>query len=118
MEDSIRDRLQAMAIKRGKVPATHFRFVDSKAEPGIQLADVIVGLLGKMHSYFTKTSPDEVAKARAGLTGAALKNAELLRDCISNSQNENIAFLNHVASQYDIQKLDLFLRFTDGAFAP
>lgn len=118
MEESIRDRLQAMAIMKGKVPATHFQFVDSKADPGIQLADVVVGLLGKMHSYFTKTLPDEVAKARVGLTGTALDNTELLRNCISKSHDENIAFLHHVASLYDIQKLDIFLRFPDGAFAP
>jgi hypothetical protein len=106
-----------MAIMKGNAPATHFQFVDSKVDPGVQLADIVVGLLGKMHSYFTKTPPDEVAKARAGLTGTALENTELLKDCISRSHGENIAFLNHVASQYDIQKLDIFLRFPDGAFA-
>ena len=117
MEESIRDRLQAMAIMKGNAPATHFQFVDSKVDPGVQLADIVVGLLGKMHSYFTKTPPDEVAQARAGLTGTPLENTELLKDCISRSHGENIAFLNHVASQYDIQKLDIFLRFPDGAFA-
>lgn len=56
-------------------------------------------------------------KRRTGLTGTALENTELLRDCISKSHDENIAFLNHVASQCDIQKLDIFLRFPDSAFA-
>ena len=117
MEESIRERFGAMVITQGGQPATHFRFVDSKTEPGIQLSDVVVGLLGKMHTYLTQTPRDEVAKDRDGLTGTALENAELLRDCISRSHDENIAFLNHVASQYDLQKIDVFLRFQDGPFA-
>lgn len=117
MEESIHDRLEVMSITSGGQPATHFRFVDSKAEPGIQISDVVVGLLGKMHTYLTQTPRDAVARARDALTGTALQNAELLRDCISRADDENIAFLNHVASQHDLKKIDIFLRFADGSFA-
>jgi len=117
MEEVIRDRLEAMSITKGGMPATNFRFADSKSEPGIQLADVLVGLLGKMHSYFTRTPIEEVAAARANFTGTSLENAELLRDCIARSDEANVAYLNHVGSLYDIRKLDCFLRFADGAFA-
>ena len=117
MEESIRSHLLATPITMSGVPATHFRFVDSKVEPGIQLADVVVGVLGKMHSYFTQAHRDEVAEARASLTGTSLENVELLSDCISRSHATNVAFLHHVASLYDLQKLDLFFRFPDGAYA-
>jgi hypothetical protein len=117
MEESIRDRLEAMSITRGGVPATHFRFVDSKTEPGIQVSDVVVGLIGKMHTYFTQSSAKEVSQVRASLSGTALENADLLRDCISRSDSENLAFLNHVANQHDLKKIDIFLRFLDGSFA-
>jgi hypothetical protein len=117
MEELIRDRLGTLRITRGGQPATHFRFVDSKAEPGIQLSDVVVGLLGKMHTYLTMTPRDKVAKDRDALAGISIENAELLRDCISRSHDQNIVFLNHVASQYDLQKIDVFLRFLDGPFA-
>lgn len=117
MEESIRDRLDALHIRRGSRPATHFRFVDSKAEPGIQLSDVVVGLLGKMHTYFSRTPRKKVAEDRDALAGISIDNAALLRDCISRSHDQNIAFLNHVASQYDLQKIDVFLRFLDGSVA-
>jgi hypothetical protein len=92
------------------------RFADSHVETGIQLADIVVGVLGKIYTYFTETPPDEVALARTRLAGTSLQNAELLRDLISTSDDANVAFLHHVASSYDIQKLDIFLRFRDGAY--
>lgn len=117
MEKSIQDRFIKMPITSGGVPMTHYLFADSKVENGIQLADIIVGVLGKMYTYFTETSWDEVAEVRASLTGTGLENAELLRDLVSISDEANIAFLHHVASVYDQNKLDLFLRFRDGSYA-
>jgi hypothetical protein len=117
MEESIRDSFLKAPLTSGGQPVTHYRFADSVSEPGIQLADIVVGVLGKMHSYFTKTPRDEVAEDRSNLTGASLENAEQLRDLIAASHDANIAFLDHVASLHDNDKLDLFLRFRDGAYA-
>lgn len=114
MEKSIRSRFAAMDIQRGGQPATDFRFVDSKAEAGVQVSDVVVGLLGKMLTYFTQTDSEQIAKDRSELSGVSLANAELLRDCISVSHDINPAFLHHVLSNADICKLDIFFRFTDG----
>lgn len=116
MEKQIREKLESMGLSRDGVPATNFTFVDSKTEPGIQIADIVVGLLGKLHSYFTQTRLQDVASLRASLSGISLANVELLRDCISQSNDANTAFLNHVMSSHDFPKLDCFLRFTDGAF--
>jgi len=117
MEDTIREQMLRTPLTSGGAPVTHYRFADSKAEPGIQISDVTVGLLGKMHSFLREATRDEVIDARTALKGAALENAELLCDLISASHEANIAFLNHVASGHDIDKLDLFLRFKDGAYA-
>jgi hypothetical protein len=114
MEPSIQARLLETPLTREGKPVTHFRFADSRSEPGIQISDVIVGLLGKMHTYFTRTLPEEVVLAREELTDQALENAVLLRDLISASHATNIAFLHHVASSHDVEKLDLFLRFAEG----
>ena len=117
MEPSIEKQfLQTPLTSKGN-PVTHYRFADSKAEPGIQLADVVVGTLGKMHSDFTGTPSDEVATDRANLTGTALQNAKLLRDLIGASHQANIAFLHHVSSMHLREKADLFLRFKDGAYS-
>lgn len=117
MEDSIRDRVISLApVSVGK-PATHFRFADSKAEPGIQLADVMVGLIGKMLTYFTHTSEEEVGEARDALADTGRQNANLLRDLIAGAHEANTAFLHHVGSLHDLDKLDRFLMFTDGRYA-
>ena len=117
MEKSIRSRFAVMDIRKDGRPALHFRFVDSKEEAGVQISDVVVGLLGKMLTYFTQTDRGQIAKDRMSLSGVSLANAEYLRDCISMSHDANPAYLHYVASNADIQKLDLFLRFADGAFA-
>ena len=117
MEESIQACFLQTPLTSGGKPVTHYRFADSKAEPGIQLADIVVGVLGKMHSYFAETPPDEVAGDRASLTSTSLQNAELLRDLIAVSHDANITFLHHVSSVHDLDQLDLFLRFKDGAYA-
>jgi hypothetical protein len=55
LEPSIQDRFLQTPLTSGGEPVTHYRFADSKAEPGIQLADIVVGVLGKIYSYFTET---------------------------------------------------------------
>ena len=117
MEESVRDRFLEIPLASGGKPVTHYRFADSKAEPGIQIADVIVGVLGKMHSYLIETPQDEIAAARASLTGTSLQNAKLLRDLIDVSDAANIAFFHHITSAHDLEKLDLFLRFRHGSYA-
>jgi Protein of unknown function (DUF3800) len=106
----------APIISQGQ-PAVNFRFADSVDEVGIQLADVIVGILGKMHSFLIEHSRQEVSEARDVLAGTGIQNVELLRDLISASHDVNVAFLHHVASIHDLNKLDRFLRFDDGAYA-
>lgn len=110
MEDSIRDKIEAMKPSSNGKAVTNYRFADSKSEPGIQISDVVVGLIGKMHSYFAQTPRRDVADARVLLSGTSLKNAKLLRDLIDASHAENIAFLNHVSSTGDVDKMNLFLQ--------
>lgn len=117
LEDTIRDRLAKAPLTADGEPVQNFRFTDSTTEPGIQVSDVMVGVLGKMHTYFTCTARDDVISDREALSGASLENANLLRDLISASHAANIAFLNHVGSIHDVDKLDLFLRFSGGAYA-
>lgn len=118
MEDSIRDEIEAMKPSSNGVPVTHYRFADSKSEHGIQVSDIVVGLIGKMHSYFAQNSREDISQTRVSLTGPSLKNAELLRDLIYASREANIAFLNHVSSMDDIDKMNLFLGTSGSAYEP
>ncbi|PXW82939.1 hypothetical protein BZA02_102262 [Ruegeria sp. P4] len=117
METTIRDAFEAIPLSCNGEPFSNYRFADSQSEAGIQLSDVAVGVLGKMHTYFSQTSIQDVDDDRAALSGTALKNAELLRDLIDASHSANQAFLHHVASLHDVDKLDRFLRFSDGQYA-
>ena len=117
MQQTIQDHFLKTPLTSGGAPVTIFALRTPNQRPASSLSDIVVGELGKMHGNFTETPRDEVAADRADLTGTSLKNAELLRDLISASHDANIAFLHHVASLHDRDKLDLFLRFHDGAYA-
>ena len=116
-EESIRERLVATPLVSDGAPFINYRFSDSEHEPGIQVADIVVGLLGKMHSYLLDAKAGEVSAARHSLSGPSLENALLLRDLISKSDDANKAFQHHIASLYDRDKADRFLRFSDGEYA-
>lgn len=113
METEIRDAFEDVQLSCKGEPFTNYRFSGSHLEAGIQLSDITVGVIGKMHTYLSQTPAEEVDRDRAALNGVALKNAELLRDLINNSNTANRAFLHHVGSLHDIDKMDRFLRFTD-----
>jgi len=110
MEDSIRDEIEAMKPSCNGLPVTHYRFADSKSEHGIQISDVVVGLVGKMHTYLSQTPRAEVAAVRASLSGKSLKNAELMRDLIDASHEANIAFLTSETSKNSAAERNFPLR--------
>ena len=110
MEDSIRDDLETVPLISNGQPIKPYRFADSKSEIGIQISDIVVGLIGKMYSYLAAATRNEVFVARETLDGTSLENAGLLRDLIDASHDENIAFLNHVMGPYEIDKMNVFLR--------
>jgi len=116
-QTEIRDAFEEVPFSCNGERFLNFRFADSKSEAGIQISDVIVGVLGKMHTYLAQTSFQGVSDDRATLSGTALKNTELLRDLIDASDAANQAFFHHVASLHDIAKLDRFLCFSNGEYA-
>jgi hypothetical protein len=116
-EDTIQEHFAAMQLEKDGSPATHFRFANSRTEPGIQISDVVVGLLAKMHTFLTRTSLADVLEFRRSAGGTSLENLKLLRDCISHSDAANPAFLHHVAALADREKVDALLQFSDGRYA-
>src|SRR3546814_8834084 len=104
MEDPIRDEIEAMNPSSNGMPVTHYRFADSKSEPGIQISDIVVGLIGKMHSYFAQSLREDVAEARTSLSGVSSKNAELLRDSIDASHEDRKSTRLNSSHQCDSSK--------------
>lgn len=117
MEDTIRDHFLETPLESEGKPVNHYRFADSKSEEGIQISDVVVGLLGKLYTFLIDTPHADIAAARDALSGTSQENANLIRALIDTTDSTNIAFLNNVASLHDVDKLDLFLRFQDGRYA-
>ncbi len=85
MEKSIRARFAAVDIRRGTIRLRIFDSLTPRREAGVQVSDVVVGLLGKMFTYFTQTDREQIAKDRMDLRESLLLNAEYLRCCISMS---------------------------------
>ncbi len=85
-----------------------YRFSCSRDEEGIQISDIVVGILGKMHTYFREFTASEIEYDRSHLGGTCLANLELINQLLSISDQESNAFLHHVASGYDLAKMRIF----------
>jgi len=86
-----------------------YRFADSKAEVGIQLSDVVVGLVGRHFSYLQDHSLTELMRRRAGFTEVQLGNLARLRTLIDRSDVFSDGLL-HVLMPLDTAfKNDAFL---------
>ena len=85
-----------------------FRFSCSRDEEGIQISDVVVGILGKMHTYFREFTVAEIDHDRSQLDGICWTNLKLINQLLTVSDKESNAFLHHVASGHDLAKMHIF----------
>lgn len=80
------------------------RFADSKAKAGIQLSDVVVGLLGKFFNYAENASIRCILSLKANLNPVQRENLDLLRDISSASLAWSNAFLHDVTAMDSREK--------------
>lgn len=103
-EPYIQDYFSRFSITdRGKI-VNHYRFANSKSEIGIQVSDIIVGLFGKLYTFFTEKSLNDVIRIRSELYGTSIENIKLISNLIDSADRENKAFLHHVSSINDLEK--------------
>lgn len=96
-ETEVEKRLNNAAFRR-RADGIDYRFSDSKADPGIQLADVIVGLLGK-YQDFVEQHPLRELQARGAAWNEGQKKAfGLLRGLIDRSDDVSNAFIHRVTA--------------------
>lgn len=88
---------------------SNFQFVDSRDVPGVQISDVIVGLLGKFFTFINQKEIDELEEIRCSLLPRQEGALSLLRELISLSASENAAFSSRVHSLKDDCKAAFFL---------
>ncbi|MDB5620401.1 DUF3800 domain-containing protein [Tardiphaga sp.] len=86
-----------------------YRFAMSHDEPGIQISDVIAGLLGKFFSMLQRNDIEDLSEVRRTLSPQQVRNLNLLRRLLDRSFEENPAFLNYVISEEDQKRGAFFM---------
>jgi hypothetical protein len=78
VEDLIRARLSAMTFMDKGQPLHIHRFVDSKAEPGVQVADTVAGLLGKALTLAIGSNGRDLRQSLSRFSSTQVRNLSLL----------------------------------------
>ncbi len=86
-----------------------FRFSDSKAEVGIQLADIVVGILGKYFMFIENHAMRELISKKSEFTPIQKRCLALLRGLIDMSDEASPAFCHRVATMDSDWKASAFL---------
>ena len=108
IEKLIEDRLADQSLLDNGRPVENFRFVDSKQEVGVQIADVAVGLLGKAFTFFNRTGMSELQDIQGALSPVQAGNLSRLTSLIDRSIVENAAFAHQLLSHEDQRRAALF----------
>lgn len=110
IEETIMAKLVAETFVAGGVELKNHAFVDSKDEFGIQLADAVVGLLGRAFTYVNRTNITQIEDDLMALSDQQRRNLGLLVGAIDRSIEENSAFATYVISQEDRERMGFLLR--------
>lgn len=107
-EDVIAERLAKAPLKDGDAPYMGYVFLDSKADPGIQVADVVVGLLGKYWTYVNSTDYDAMVADMKSLSAAQRTTVSALKRAIEASDRVSDGFLHTTICDDDVKKHQRF----------
>jgi hypothetical protein len=110
IEEVVKTYLAGQIFFDGERKLTHYRFVKSHDEPGVQISDVVVGLLGKFFSLIQNTEPPELVEMRQNLSAQQKRNLGFLRELLNRSLEENSAFAHFVLSLEDQERAAFFLQ--------
>ena len=90
-------------------PLRHYRFANSKTEPGVQISDPVAGLLGKLFTYVNRTPLRDLEADMANFTDQQRGNLTLLARQLDASTDECPAFAQYVISAEDQQRASILL---------
>jgi len=85
---------------RGK-PFTNYEFVDSSETEGVQISDIVAGLLGKAFTYLNRNNLDELEVAASEFSEKQKRCLGLLVERLDRSIAENAAFAQFIVSGED-----------------
>lgn len=87
----------------------NFSFSDSKSEPGIQIADVVTGLIGKYQSFVEEHSLSKLMTQKNSWDENQIANFNLLRQLIDLSNDVSNAFIYRSTAMDSGWKNDTFM---------
>lgn len=106
-ENAISELLSGYKILDGIQEIKNYSFVDSKSCRLTQLSDVLVGLVGKMHSYMNTNDRSEIHTDFCQLNSIQGNNIDLLLNLIDRAHNKNIGFLHSTDSYEEMSKIEV-----------
>ncbi|MEW5904181.1 MAG: DUF3800 domain-containing protein [Pseudomonadota bacterium] len=87
----------------------NFSFSDSRSEPGIQIADVITGFLGKYQSFVEEYPLQELLNRKSSWSEIQIANFNWLRKLIDLSDEVSNAFIHRTTAMDSAWKDETFL---------
>lgn len=106
IEKTIQDRIALISAQDG---ITNYKFDDSKNDTGIQVADVITGLLGKMFTFLNQTQRSEIQALSSQLNDRQQRNLKKLQELLEKSEQENRIFSHFIMSAEDVERYRLLM---------
>lgn len=91
----------------------NYRFADSKSEDGIQLSDIVTGLIGRHFSYLQDYSLKELIRRRERFNETQLNNLANLRKLIDQSDEFSDGFFHTIMPLDTVFKNHAFLHQLD-----
>lgn len=107
-EIQIEKSLSGAKFKDG-VRHVNFSFSDSRSAPGIQIADVVTGFLGKYQSFVEEHPLQELLKRKNKWNEIQITNFNLLRQLIDLSDEVSNAFIHRLTAIDSTWKDETFL---------
>ncbi|MBZ9763969.1 hypothetical protein LB553_24230 [Mesorhizobium sp. CA8] len=107
VEEIVKERIERLSFTDRDRELKHFAI--SHDEPGIQLSDIIVGILGKFLSFVCSSDDAGLMAARRGLGEREQRSLSLLNALLDRSVAETKAFEHYLLSLRDREAAAFFL---------
>lgn len=95
-------------------PLSNFRFADSTSEGGIQVSDLLSGILGKFFTYANRTTFEEISVDLARLPAGSRRNLAKFARHMDGATDACAAFAHYILSWEDQRRASLILAWGQG----
>ncbi|MGR7997932.1 hypothetical protein [Xanthobacter sp. ZOL 2024] len=109
VEPEIEKRLAQLPFVSAGRPFTNHRFAVSHHEPGVQVSDVVVGLIGRLFTFVNRTELSDLRRIRKALSQRQAHVVKGLAELVDRSIAASPAFIHTVVSLEDRRRAEFFL---------